>query len=607
MPTKNFSELKYKDAVKLMDSSTIQTNHTLLDSTVESIEDSTLICENPEIELIPMRTKVFYLIPDFLVNPIDDKIIELKKDIFIYKGGYESLCKRLNDFIDKISKSLQNLLDPSNILKNKINQIIEQFEDTVKSLCTPLYSEQEGLDNSFDKNKLSEKQKDEFNEDKLSIVYKVNEFKKESENLNKQYYKLFSQIYKAVQDICNTIKEIPSSIMHLQDQIEDAMSNFEEILEEFTEIENYDNFHELLLKVKESFELINNEMDRITKKIEEKIKNLDIQFKKRENSFNYLKEESKKTIEKLNMKSSTIFKNIKEVRDKYKQKELQLPENYIVEIIKENLFQQMNESIKCIKKVNESVSEEVKEMKEEIIYDLIPKTSLDLLYLMDTTGSMEQYVDITKEKLKEIMNKIINECPGVDINLGFIGYKDVAEIKIKDYLDIDFTSDHESVKKQIESINVGGGDDTAEDVAWAFEKAIEKNWTSNARFAILVGDAPCHGLDYHEKDLMDDYPEGVPNRKKKIEDLVEEIAQKNISLICIRLKSDTDIMYKKFKNIYKKYENNKNYEKNDKNNLFFDIVSIDNPEKLADEVTKNAVKAYKNQRLNHNKEIIVKK
>ena len=65
MPSKNFSELKYKDAVELMESSTIQTNHTLLDSTVESIEDSTLICENPEIELIPMRTKVFYLIPDF--------------------------------------------------------------------------------------------------------------------------------------------------------------------------------------------------------------------------------------------------------------------------------------------------------------------------------------------------------------------------------------------------------------------------------------------------------------------------------------------------------------------------------------------------------------
>ena len=73
MPGKNVSELKYQDALELMESKTIKDNHTLLDSTVESIEDSTLICENPEIELIPMRTEVFYLIPDFLVNPTDPK------------------------------------------------------------------------------------------------------------------------------------------------------------------------------------------------------------------------------------------------------------------------------------------------------------------------------------------------------------------------------------------------------------------------------------------------------------------------------------------------------------------------------------------------------
>ena len=138
MPGKNVSELKYQDALELMESKTIKDNHTLLDSTVESIEDSTLICENPEIELIPMRTEVFYLIPDFLVNPTDPKIIELKRDIYLYKGGYESLCKSLNVFIDKISIQLKNLLDPSNVLKNKIHQIIEQFEETVKNLCVPL-------------------------------------------------------------------------------------------------------------------------------------------------------------------------------------------------------------------------------------------------------------------------------------------------------------------------------------------------------------------------------------------------------------------------------------------------------------------------------------
>ena len=603
MPGKNVSELKYQDALELMESKTIKDNHTLLDSTVESIEDSTLICENPEIELIPMRTEVFYLIPDFLVNPTDPKIIELKRDIYLYKGGYESLCKSLNVFIDKISIQLKNLLDPSNALKNKIHQIIEQFEETVKNLCVPLISEQEGLDKSFDINMLSEKQKDEFIEEKLSIVYKVNEFKKESENLNKQYSKLFSQIYKAVQGICNTIKEIPKSLMDLQDQIEDAMSKFEEILEEFTEIENYDNFHDLLLRIKESFELINIEMNKITKKIEDKINNLEIRFKDREKSFNILKEARNQTIQNLELKSKTINDNIKIVRDKYKQKALELPEIYIKEIVAENLFKQMDESIKCIKNVNDTVSEELKEMKKEI-NEIIPKTSLDLLYLMDTTGSMEQYVDITKKRLKEIMNKIKHECSGVDINLGFIGYKDVAEIKINDFLNIDFTTDHESVKKEIENIKVGGGDDTAEDVAWAFERALEKNWASNARFAILVGDAPCHGIKYHEKDLMDDYPNGVPGRENEIEKLVEEMAKKNISLICIKLKNDTDIMFRLFNETYKKYENNKINDKNEKNNLFFDIVPIKDPKELTKEVIDRAIKTYKNQRFN--KEISIK-
>ena len=603
MPGKNVSELKYQDALELMESKTIKDNHTLLDSTVESIEDSTLICENPEIELIPMRTEVFYLIPDFLVNPTDPKIIELKKDIYLYKGGYESLCKRLNDFIDKISKQLKSLLDPSNALKNKINQIIKQFEEIVKNLCVPLISKQEGLDKSFDINMLSEKQKGEFFEERLSIIYKVNEFKKESENLNRQYSQLFSQIYKAVQGICNTIKEIPKSLMDLQDQIEDAMSKFEEILEEFTEIENYDNFHDLLLRIKESFELINIEMNKITKKIVDKINNLEIRFKDREKSFNILKEARNQTIQNLELKSKTINDNIKIVRDKYKQKALELPEIYIKEIVAENLFKQMDESIKCIKNVNDTVSEKLEEMKKEID-EIIPKTSLDLLYLMDTTGSMEQYVDITKERLKEIMNKIKHECSGVDIKLGFIGYKDVAEIKIGDYLDIDFTTKHESVKKKIESIKVGGGDDTAEDVAWAFEKALNKSWTSNARFAILVGDAPCHGIKYHEKDLMDDYPNGVPGREKEIEKLVEEMAQKNISLICIKLKDDTDIMFKLFKEIYGKYENNKINDTNEKNNLFFDIVPIKDPKELTKEVIDRAIEAYKNQRFN--KEINIK-
>ena len=138
------------------------------------------------------------------------------------------------------------------------------------------------------------------------------------------------------------------------------------------------------------------------------------------------------------------------------------------------------------------------------------------------------------------MDKIIKDCKGIDINLGFIGYRDVGEHKKKNYVNIEFTKNHQSVKEEIDKIVVGGGDDTAEDVAWAFQQALKKKWENKARFAILVTDAPCHGLKYHDPELLDDFPQGVPNGEN-IENLVQQLIKKQISLLCIKLKESTDI------------------------------------------------------------------
>ena len=53
----------------------------------------------------------------------------------------------------------------------------------------------------------------------------------------------------------------------------------------------------------------------------------------------------------------------------------------------------------------------------------------------------------------------------------------------------------------------------AEDIEGAFEKALNKTWKSNARFAILVADAPCDGEICHSDTYDDDYPDGIPGRK----------------------------------------------------------------------------------------------
>ena len=204
---------------------------------------------------------------------------------------------------------------------------------------------------------------------------------------------------------------------------------------------------------------------------------------------------------------------------------------------------------------------------------------------MDTTGSMEEYVNATKVGLIDIMEKIVQCCDEmININLGFIGYKDVAEISQGDYVDMDFTREYYDIKDKISKIIVGGGDDTAEDVAFAFERALKKNWGADSiKFAVLICDAPCHGLQYHDPNLMDYYCSGSPNREN-IEKLVEQLCDKNVSLCCVSLNKNTDIMYSIFEKIYLN-------KKNDKCQFF--LASIEDPKKLADVIIKNSSIAVK--------------
>jgi hypothetical protein len=115
-------------------------------------------------------------------------------------------------------------------------------------------------------------------------------------------------------------------------------------------------------------------------------------------------------------------------------------------------------------------------------------------------------------------------------------------------------------------------------VAWAIEKAIEKNWKSDARYSILVADAPCHGTKYHNGG--DAYPDGVPGRKN-IEILINELAGKNVSLYCMEINKDTDIMFKIFGDIYSKYQS-----------CQFQVVAMASEEKLPDIVVDSAADVY---------------
>ena len=171
-------------------------------------------------------------------------------------------------------------------------------------------------------------------------------------------------------------------------------------------------------------------------------------------------------------------------------------------------------------------------------------TSLDLLFIMDVTGSMEPYIDKVKADLINIINGIIEESPGIDINLGFVGYRDYND----KFENIDFTKDHINFKNIINDIHASGGGynyNTDEDVAQGLEMALQKSWKSKAKLAVFIADAPAHGTKYGgwSKSIFEPY-------RRELEVMIEEMIEKDIALICLKINDSTDKMYKLFEDIY---------------------------------------------------------
>ena len=89
-------------------------------------------------------------------------------------------------------------------------------------------------------------------------------------------------------------------------------------------------------------------------------------------------------------------------------------------------------------------------------------------------------------------------CAGIDIYLGFIGYKDFTDLDFGDeYVNLEFTNDYKAIKNQIEPLKAQGGGDIPKDRCGAFDLAVKKGWEGKSRFAILVTNFPCHGSKYH--------------------------------------------------------------------------------------------------------------
>ena len=211
--------------------------------------------------------------------------------------------------------------------------------------------------------------------------------------------------------------------------------------------------------------------------------------------------------------------------------------------------------------------------------DIEVYTSLDLLFIAETSASMESYVNQLKKEIPSILNSIQNDCPGIDINVGFIGYRNFDEA----YHYINFTSDFDDFKKKLGDIKAFGGGKQSNDVALALELALNSKWESRTRFAVFLADSPAYGKQFDGEPL----PSKMPKRRK-IEEMIYEMTQKHISLFCLKINEKTDTMFKIFQSIY-------NTEK-PLNTKFILFNPKKTKESFSEIVIEKVVEAYKDER-----------
>ena len=345
---------------------------------------------------------------------------------------------------------------------------------------------------------------------------------------------------------------------------------------------NETNLHQNLLLSKQLFISIKEDLNKKKSGIEERINTFEREYNSNKKDLEGYRDKNEKIIENLISIEISIKNEIINKRKEENKIKIEIPALNVSSLISDKILKTIDRSFQAIINIEKISKEEIESIY--IIINVEAKTSLDLLFVMDITGSMQPYIEEAKENLINIINRIINQCPGIDINLGFIGYRDIEEVITGDYIDIDFTKNYEYLQNCIKNSTAYGGADTPEDVAWAFEMAITKSWKNNAKFIVFVADAPCHGIKCHNSDLDESYPDGIPGRED-IEEIVKDIAEANISLFCMQITDLTKKMFELFKNIYKEY----NYTE-------FYLINMNSEKDFTDMVVDSAIKVYISQR-----------
>ena len=123
------------------------------------------------------------------------------------------------------------------------------------------------------------------------------------------------------------------------------------------------------------------------------------------------------------------------------------------------------------------------------------KTNVDIMFVVDATGSMTDEINFLKSELIDVLQKSERASDGIKLRTASVFYKDKGD----NYLtkESPFTEDPSTTIDWIKQRTASGGGDSPEAVEAGLAKALEMKWSKNARTRLLflLLDAPPHKRD----------------------------------------------------------------------------------------------------------------
>ena len=136
---------------------------------------------------------------------------------------------------------------------------------------------------------------------------------------------------------------------------------------------------------------------------------------------------------------------------------------------------------------------------------------LDLVFVVDNTGSMGPYIHNVKTKILEIIRTIKKEELCHRLRVGLVSYRDhPPEETTYVTQKFELTSDTSLIEKNVMKMEASGGGDGPEAVSTALQVMSKMEFLNDAaKVAVLIGDAPPHGVESGDR-----WPQGTPDGAK---------------------------------------------------------------------------------------------